>query len=724
MVAGLTRIARDAGVRAAADAAVQVSARWLVKRADLGLETLNNRTDERFSAADQQQFQAVVDIDRLGRELEELRTSAAHVELANAERLAQISVHANALTQQFNAWVQAIPALQVDQQRLFDGLSRVGDSLRVIVRLADVELGHDPVGGSDIESLDDAPLVSVVVPVRNRADSIGSCVESILAQDYPHLELVVVDDDSTDDLVAALERFALDPRLQLLRLSRVGDATARNVGIDHSRGDIIVNIDSDNRMYSGYVARLAQAYARHPEAACAVAAMVWDDGGSYVHVRHDRFDWQKLMRREVSLDSNCFSYRRALRDELGDWDTSLVKHSDWELAVRYTRDHPPMSVPAIAALYDARMRSDRISLARASLPSFTRVSARYRPPAARKLKVLIHAYDYPQLSESYVETEIAWFRRQGVEVEVYSSTDPGAPGPATVPVHRGDPGDAVDACAPDLIHCHWLSQVPAAEAVARARDLPLTVRSHAFDTTDESLERCIAGGIASSLYLFPNLIDDRDTGSVTVLPVPACFDSERFYPRIERDRWLVLRTAACLPTKDIETFFHVAAASSRYRFVLALAHIAGHPELPAYFEGLNASLGRPVDVRWDVGNDDMTALTAQAGVYLHTFGFIQPFGMPVSIAESMACGAIPIVRDSAAGRAYAGHDALYYDDAGGALTSLDLLAGLSDGDFDARSVGCAEHAYSAYADEVVLPVILDDWMSLVGAPHPATAAAR
>jgi glycosyltransferase involved in cell wall biosynthesis len=187
---------------------------------------------------------------------------------------------------------------------------------------------------------------------------------------------------------------------------------------------------------------------------------------------------------------------------------------------------------------------------------------------------------------------------------------------------------------------------------------------------------------------------------------------------------MVLRAAACLPTKDLETYFHVAAASPGYRFVLALARIANHPELGDHFERLNASLGHPVDLRWDVGYGDMTDLAARAGINLHTFGFVQPFGMPVSIIESMACGAVPILRDSAAGRAFAGGDALYYDDVSGAVTALERLAEMSDNDFNERSVRCAEYAYSAYADEVVLPVILDDWTSIVAGARSATAAAR
>jgi hypothetical protein len=131
-----------------------------------------------------------------------------------------------------------------------------------------------------------------------------------------------------------------------------------------------------------------------------------------------------------------------------------------------------------------------------------------------------------------------------------------------------------------------------------------------------------------------------------------------------------------------------------------------------------------VDLRWNLSHEAMAELTSQAGLYLHTFGFVQPFGMPVSIAEAMACGAIPIVRESPASRSYAGESALYYDTMDDAARLLVTLDALTDVDFNARSVACADFAYANYADEVVLPTILDDWSAIVGTGRRVAAAAR
>jgi Glycosyl transferase family 2 len=61
----------------------------------------------------------------------------------------------------------------------------------------------------------DAPLVSVLVPARNEEESIGACIDALLAQDYPNLEIVVLDDDSTDGTAATVSS-RRDPRLRLV----------------------------------------------------------------------------------------------------------------------------------------------------------------------------------------------------------------------------------------------------------------------------------------------------------------------------------------------------------------------------------------------------------------------------------------------------------------------------------------------------------------------------
>ncbi|HTK28431.1 MAG TPA: glycosyltransferase [Vicinamibacterales bacterium] len=88
------------------------------------------------------------------------------------------------------------------------------------------------------------PLVSVILPVYNRARSVWRAAESVLAQTYPHVELIVVDDGSDDDLARALA--PLRDRVTLLARPHAGAYAARNAGIAAARGPLLAFIDSDD----------------------------------------------------------------------------------------------------------------------------------------------------------------------------------------------------------------------------------------------------------------------------------------------------------------------------------------------------------------------------------------------------------------------------------------------------------------------------------------------
>ena len=90
----------------------------------------------------------------------------------------------------------------------------------------------------------DFHLVSVVIPAYNRAHSIGKSVESVLQQTYRPLELIVVDDGSTDGTVAALSEFG--DRIVVIRQPNGGPSSARNTGVANAKGGIISFLDSDD----------------------------------------------------------------------------------------------------------------------------------------------------------------------------------------------------------------------------------------------------------------------------------------------------------------------------------------------------------------------------------------------------------------------------------------------------------------------------------------------
>jgi hypothetical protein len=86
--------------------------------------------------------------------------------------------------------------------------------------------------------------VSVVIPVYNRAGLVVEAVESALQQTHPAIEVIVVDDGSSDSPEVALQPYL--PRIRLLRQANRGVASARNLGVRESRGDYICFLDSDN----------------------------------------------------------------------------------------------------------------------------------------------------------------------------------------------------------------------------------------------------------------------------------------------------------------------------------------------------------------------------------------------------------------------------------------------------------------------------------------------
>ena len=100
-------------------------------------------------------------------------------------------------------------------------------------------------------------LVSVIVPAYNMQDYIAETLRSVLASDSPQLEVIVVDDGSTDATADVVRRFCeADERVRLLEQSNGGACRARNLGISESRGEYVLPVDADDLISPSYI-RLA-----------------------------------------------------------------------------------------------------------------------------------------------------------------------------------------------------------------------------------------------------------------------------------------------------------------------------------------------------------------------------------------------------------------------------------------------------------------------------------
>ncbi len=109
----------------------------------------------------------------------------------------------------------------------------------------------------------DLPLVTIITPTYNRAGYLDETIRSVLTQDYPRIEYLVLDDGSTDNTKSVLARY--EGRLVWKSHSNVGEAITVNQGFGMARGEIIAVVNSDDPLLPGAVSTAVQFLGAHPE---------------------------------------------------------------------------------------------------------------------------------------------------------------------------------------------------------------------------------------------------------------------------------------------------------------------------------------------------------------------------------------------------------------------------------------------------------------------------
>jgi glycosyltransferase involved in cell wall biosynthesis len=326
------------------------------------------------------------------------------------------------------------------------------------------------------------------------------------------------------------------------------------------------------------------------------------------------------------------------------------------------------------------------------------------------MRVLYLLWNYPQISETYIDAEIAFAIRHGVEVHVWSPNCRHQTLKPACPVHRGKINEALVAAKPDVVHCHYL---PVAEAYSRSipQKIPITVRGHSFDWAPESLRKVAAIDAIRRIYLFPHFADQvRGVAKVRILPVA-------FNPRprhdIKKDRRLVLRLAAGLPTKGLPDFFEVAERlADDFKFILGVSRAGGNEDYPDKLLEMSKKMGGLVDVRVDVMPDEAWDLYRSASIYLDTSDPKgHPFGMPISIVEAWSQGMLVLARRDPASIKFVGGEAYCYKTPAEAAALVAETLSWTEPRWAAEATS-ARHRAQPFVDEVVLPPLLEDWKIL------------
>lgn len=210
------------------------------------------------------------------------------------------------------------------------------------------------------------PAVSVVIPAYNAARTLPETLASALAQTHRDLEVVVVDDGSTDD-TAAVARDAGDDRVRVVSVANGGVARARNTGIREASGDFVAFLDADDLWRPTKLERQFEVLsARRDVGACFAGAERIDEHDRTVEVipaREYANYCEALLLYSVVVSGSCSSgmVRRELAVEIDGFDPGFSQTADWDFWLRLSRitTFAPVAEPLVLyRTYEGNMSSD------------------------------------------------------------------------------------------------------------------------------------------------------------------------------------------------------------------------------------------------------------------------------------------------------------------------------------------------------------------------------
>lgn len=140
-------------------------------------------------------------------------------------------------------------------------------------------------------------LVSIIIPAYNVGPYIEGCLKSVLGQSYPHIEVIVVNDGSTDNTPEILSRYEnSDKRVKILSQNNQGPSVARNNGLAHVTGQWIMFVDGDDGLFKNSVSTLLSLAKKH-EAEIAIGNFVRKPKCRNAHVRDSLLTPEQTLRR-------------------------------------------------------------------------------------------------------------------------------------------------------------------------------------------------------------------------------------------------------------------------------------------------------------------------------------------------------------------------------------------------------------------------------------------
>jgi len=263
--------------------------------------------------------------------------------------------------------------------------------------------------------------VSVIIPTYNYGRFIGEAVDSALAQTRAPLEVIVVDDGSTDDTAEVLAAYS--DRVRVLRQKNSGVAMARNAGIAAARGEYLAFLDSDDAWYPRKLERQMPRFDAEPSLGLVhCGAETIDSAGRTLKTSVDGMEGRvaeamlRLDREVIMPQGSSIVVPKRVAEEVGGFDARLPPSEDWDFCYRVAARYAVGYVPEVLVRYRLHGSGIHMNIARMERAMLIALEKAFADPRVQPLRNYSYGRFHRVLAGCYFETrELGSFARNVVK---------------------------------------------------------------------------------------------------------------------------------------------------------------------------------------------------------------------------------------------------------------------------------------------------------------------
>ncbi len=198
--------------------------------------------------------------------------------------------------------------------------------------------------------MDTLPIVSIITPSYNQAEFLEETIKSVLEQDYPNIEYMIIDGGSSDGSLEIIKKFE-DRIAWWVSEPDQGQTDAINKGFSRATGKIFAWINSDDTYQPGAVRQAVEFMRNHPETGMVYGdANLIDEKGKIIgHFPAHQTDYKRLRRGYVHIPQQASFFRAELWQRVGPLDPTFYFAMDYDLWVRLAKISPIMYYPKLWA---------------------------------------------------------------------------------------------------------------------------------------------------------------------------------------------------------------------------------------------------------------------------------------------------------------------------------------------------------------------------------------